>query len=1018
MNNQGNYQQYRARLPPPPSFQHAPYGPPVPVPVPVPIPLPPSGTLSSSQSYLSWGQGQPILSQIPPLGPHQTPRFPPPGQLLYRVPPPLLPPQPSSSYFTPDPSGSFMLPPPPPPPPPPSSPPPGPPPLPLSSPPLNANSHVNGSEVSVKDTSDFYNLSDTPPPLPRDEKTVRKIEVLCQYIAKNGQKFEEITCQKEAGNPDFEFLFGGAPGSDAAISHEYFKWMKRKCCSSELLEGGHNRDLPLKPVVVGMLHEDISHSPAGSDMDMEDDITHPEEPSISESFGNEKHENAFVSNEVNIKAENNACESPGAIEQGLSPNDTQFEKSKMKVTVADSELSLDCKTEQKLQASTKLSQEINQSEQSAFRLIQGYASDDSCENGNNQHFENVSPVAVSPQIKEGTTCSVPVVEGFLNKTSKVSEPSTETEKLENKTDGGASTKQNNHIEDDDTTGPKKAGVQKGDNNVKFKVDEFGRVVKKGGSDSDSDDYSTRRHIKRGRSRSRSRSPYKRRRSRSPYGRRRSPQRRREKRSPSRSWSPKKRGRSRSPYNRRNRSHLQEICNDFRRGRCLRGATCRYSHELEDREESRWHRNKQDYHEVSDKLKNPDKSVPVKDEVGYDVSRSSDRFKEEFVEPPGHSAEVASGRETEHPSTEMDITGQIPISDNPSNQTTPPKSQLANEYNLMPPAALWNSLLPPPPPPPRPHLGRPVPQYQPPFKTNYPFLPFVTPYGSELTTHLGAYPMNYQVLQPPVRPVIINQDNFARISSPNLISSNSREPSAGISTIQSFLQNPVAESTSDFERSRIFSHYNSYASTFDQPLSSKFSSGVFNQDYGLSAHQNHTLDEGQTHNVARNPPMSDGDQYDPLFDSIDPSSNPFKKSEAIAATEEKDEFGETADAEVGAVENDSPSPSSPIDLPDMATGEVEIDQVKHKKNKDSRSMKPFKIALADFVKEVLKPSWRQGNMSKEAFKTIVKKTVDKVSGAMKKHQIPKSQAKINHYIDSSQRKLTKLVMGYVDKYVKV
>ncbi|KZV45899.1 hypothetical protein F511_35492 [Dorcoceras hygrometricum] len=63
----------------------------------------------------------------------------------------------------------------------------------------------------------------------------------------------------------------------------------------------------------------------------------------------------------------------------------------------------------------------------------------------------------------------------------------------------------------------------------------------------------------------------------------------------------------------------------------------------------------------------------------------------------------------------------------------------------------------------------------------------------------------------------------------------------------------------------------------------------------------------------------------------------------------------------------------------------------------------------FVKDVLKPSWRQGNMSKEAFKTIVKKTVDKVSSAMKSHRIPKSQARINHYIDSSRGKLTKLIM---------
>ncbi|KAK9080397.1 hypothetical protein SSX86_000155 [Deinandra increscens subsp. villosa] len=1007
MNNQGNYQQYRAWLPPPPPFQQAgasPYGPPVSV--------PPSGAMTSTQSFLGWSQGQHIAPPIP--------RIPPPGQHFYRVPPPPLLPPASSSYFRPAPSGSFALPPPPPPPP--SSPPPGPPPLPVSSPPLNGSSPVNGSEMSVKDTPNFNILSDTPPPPPRDEKTVRKIEVLCQYIAKNGKEFEEMTCQKEVGNPDFEFLFGGVPGSEAAISHEYFKWMKRKCLSNVLLEGGHNRDLSLKPSVVGSLHEDISHSPAGSDMDMEDDITHPEEPRIDKSSGNQKHEAAFVSNEVDIKAEINAGESPRAIEQGsnLSLNDTEFKKSKMKVGVADSELSLDCKTEQKLEDNINLHQEMNQSEQSPFRHIRGYASGDSSENDYDPHFENVSPLAVSPQVKEHTTISVPVVEGSLNITSKVSEHSIETEKLENRTDGHSSIKGNNRLEGDGTTGPKSGEAQKEDNNVKLEVDEFGRVVKKGGSDSDSDGYSTRRRVKRGRSRSRSRSSNKRSRSRSPYERRRrrSPLRRREKRSPSRSWSPKKRDRSRSPYNRRNRSNLQEICHDHRLGRCTRGSKCRYIHKKEKTEEPRWHKNKQYNHEVSDRLKISEKSVPEKDEVGYNVSISSDIFKEEFVEPPNRSDEVASGHKTEFSATEMAITGQIPTGGHPLNQTSPPKPQSANEYNLMPPATLWNSL---PPPPPRPQLGRPVSQYQlnqPPFQANYPFQPFVTPYGPEITSHLRAYPMNYPALQQPVGPMIINQDDFARTSSPNLVPSNSREPPAGISAVQSFLQNPVADSISDFGRSRILSHYNPYASTFDQPLSTKFSSGVFNQGCGPSSNQNHTPDEGQTCNPAPNPPMSGGDQYDPLFDSIDPTSNSVKKSDAIAASEENDEFGETADAEVGAVENDSPSPSSPIDLPDMAIGEIEIDQVKKKKSKDSRSMKLCKIALANFVKEVLKPSWRQGNMSKEAFKTIVKKTVDKVSGAMKKHQIPKSQTKIDHYIDSSQRKLTKLVMGYVDKYVKV
>uniref|UniRef100_A0A1D1YB41 Zinc finger CCCH domain-containing protein 55 n=1 Tax=Anthurium amnicola TaxID=1678845 RepID=A0A1D1YB41_9ARAE len=315
------------------------------------------------------------------------------------------------------------------------------------------------------------------------------------------------------------------------------------------------------------------------------------------------------------------------------------------------------------------------------------------------------------------------------------------------------------------------------------------------------------------------------------------------------------------------------------------------------------------------------------------------------------------------------------------------------------------------------------------------------------------------------------------------------------------------------------HYNPFASTFEQS-SSKYVSNVFKQEGSTSFGSNydsslgfgHTLMGGRASTKIATSPRSRGtdvtflskpggllptaqsqelidrsypwqqsageivqkqfrkeppvgDQYDPLSDSIEPSSKMSKKfssiqeqdpvvqdtdiassihvpadveennkqkfGPAISAKIDNDEFGETApDTEVGAVENGSPvlvdgrdwSPPIPIDLPDKVMGEVEIDLVrspgKSKRGKDSRSMKLFKIALADFVKEVLKPSWRQGNMSKEAFKTIVKKTVDKVSGSVSKHQIPKTQAKINQYVESSQRKLTKLVMGYVDKYVKM
>lgn len=297
----------------------------------------------------------------------------------------------------------------------------------------------------------------------------------------------------------------------------------------------------------------------------------------------------------------------------------------------------------------------------------------------------------------------------------------------------------------------------------------------------------------------------------------------------------------------------------------------------------------------------------------------------------------------------------------------------------------------------------------------------------------------------------------------------------MSRFASGVDNNQPSHLSDSGGFRISNYCNPHASTFDQPLSSKFSSNVIKQEkdvlcanqhgskFSSNVKQENDLLHSNQHGVGSigsklmtsspKPEPDDllslrSEQYDPLFDSIDPFSNSFVKfehglkhepvddsiilrligshkpldaeeskhkdrvlAETASIKSENDENGETADAEVADVEN--ASGSNDLDATNTSAGEFEINQVKtpgkRKKSKDSSSTKLFKVAIADFVKEMLKPSWRQGNMSKEAFKTIVKKTVDKVSGAIKSHQIPKSQAKINQYIDSSQRKLTKLVM---------
>uniref|UniRef100_A0A1S3B2H8 C3H1-type domain-containing protein n=1 Tax=Cucumis melo TaxID=3656 RepID=A0A1S3B2H8_CUCME len=89
----------------------------------------------------------------------------------------------------------------------------------------------------------------------------------------------------------------------------------------------------------------------------------------------------------------------------------------------------------------------------------------------------------------------------------------------------------------------------------------------------------------------------------------------------------------------------------------------------------------------------------------------------------------------------------------------------------------------------------------------------------------------------------------------------------------------------------------------------------------------------------------------------------------------------------------------------------------KKGKDAKGIRAFKFALVEFVKELLKPTWKEGHISKDVYKTIVKKVVDKVTGTLQGGHIPQTQEKIDHYLSFSKSKLTKLVQAYVDRVQK-
>ncbi|XP_018502236.2 protein FRIGIDA-ESSENTIAL 1 isoform X1 [Pyrus x bretschneideri] len=85
--------------------------------------------------------------------------------------------------------------------------------------------------------------------------------------------------------------------------------------------------------------------------------------------------------------------------------------------------------------------------------------------------------------------------------------------------------------------------------------------------------------------------------------------------------------------------------------------------------------------------------------------------------------------------------------------------------------------------------------------------------------------------------------------------------------------------------------------------------------------------------------------------------------------------------------------------------------------ESKAVKNFRAALVDLVKELLKPKWREGSLSKDAHNMIVKRAVEKIISAFQPHQIPSTIETVEQYLSACRPKISKLVEGYVEKYGK-
>ncbi|KAJ6677845.1 ZINC FINGER CCCH DOMAIN PROTEIN-RELATED [Salix viminalis] len=158
---------------------------------------------------------------------------------------------------------------------------------------------------------------------------------------------------------------------------------------------------------------------------------------------------------------------------------------------------------------------------------------------------------------------------------------------------------------------------------------------------------------------------------------------------------------------------------------------------------------------------------------------------------------------------------------------------------------------------------------------------------------------------------------------------------------------------------------------------------------------------------------DFNKFRPEQDFVDKSSQLKQPGPAVSSEANKENNGVGSEESNKVQEQDKSAPENgPLENSD---GDGKADE--SKKNKDGKGNRAFKFALVEFVKDLLKPAWREGQVSKDAYKNIVKKVVDKVTGTMQSASVPTTQEKIEQYLSVSKPKLTKLVQAYVEKFQK-
>jgi len=155
------------------------------------------------------------------------------------------------------------------------------------------------------------------------------------------------------------------------------------------------------------------------------------------------------------------------------------------------------------------------------------------------------------------------------------------------------------------------------------------------------------------------------------------------------------------------------------------------------------------------------------------------------------------------------------------------------------------------------------------------------------------------------------------------------------------------------------------------------------------------------------------QYDPFVDYVEPpkvgNTNNLKPSN-ISSNISSQHTNQYANAHACLIAPDRGRSSSLDDI-------IKVKAYDRKKDAayNNEKTRDFRFHLAEHIKELVKPIWKKGNLSKDAHRLVVKKSVEKVVDSIEPNQVPTTEELITKYIATCGPKIEKLVKAYVDRH---